>query len=1595
MKEFNVLNWQSLDLKIREKQFIIRAFGRTMPDNEEKNNDEVICLEIRGFKPYFYFEIQEQLENGEWKNKNFEKHEIEFVLKSLESKIGKEECFLNTEEESNLRLIDKKIALLKRDVFTEIIYERIKIVKKIKFDYFRNNQKDSFYQIYFKTKRAFNLYKKLLRKVTKNEDFEYEDKIYRFIQYESNIEPIIRFFHEQKINPSGWIKCEYNSEVLKSGNTMVQENIKAYYCKSYRDVIPVDNNVIAPFKIASFDIECTSDDGNFPQAKRKKDKIIQIGITTHRQGELNPYEQCIITLNETRTSNLKFKSVFDFGDVKSIICKNEKKLLLEFTKYIRDELDPDIITGYNIWGFDWMYMYQRALLLDDDSDDDTDSDSEDESEEKLKLSEKFCKMSRVSYETCRYVEKSLSSSALGDNFLKYIEMTGRVQIDLLKLVQKDYNLSSYKLTAVSANFLQGNVELVIDENLSKEELTFCEYHKIKSRSIDGIYVDNQISLIDQFENKVKNGYKFTVSDLDKENNIITVKENLRSAFNQHEGELEQEMKDLNLEFDKRSIKYRWCENKIDLPPQNIFDNFKKNTAESMKEIAIYCIKDCVLCNSLIIKLDVITKNIGMSNVCCVPFSYLFLRGQGVKIFSVISQECQQEGFIMPLITKEDFKGDASYEGAIVLEPKTGIYFKPVAVMDYSSLYPSSMISENISHDSLVKIEIVDNEGKTILEKGSGVENPSLMKLDKEDIPIKERYGYKRISYNNYNKEKEIIGKTICTYVQPPENTKSVLPKVLQKLLKARKDTRKRQKSYSKDDFMWSILEGLQLAYKVVCNSLYGQVGASTSPVCKTELAASTTAVGRELLELAKDMTLKNYKGSECVYGDSILGDEPLLLKLNDKIYIKTIETISKEWIQYEGFKINESNRKEKEQSFCDYMVWTNNKWSKIKRVIRHKTNKKIYRVNTHCGLIDVTEDHSLLNKNKEIIKPEDCKINETELLQSFPKFENDNENYKVLHLNEIMDILNKYEKYERTFDEKEAFIYGVFYGDGSCGKYDTKWGLKYTWALNNQDDKLLNMCLLYLQEIYGNETSFKILDTSKSSGVKKLVPYQKIKCMVDKFRPLFYNKDKLKIIPDEIINGGFNIRLNFFLGYYFADGSKCRNTQLKNISFDNKGKLGSSQLYYLVKSLGYKASIRIRKDKPNIFKISCCLGSLRNKQRIKPNIIKKLEHITDINDMNYVYDLETEEGCFNAGIGEIVVKNTDSVFIQFDTNDLSKAINLGKEAGRKVTDKLIADGRQPHDLEYEKTFFPFILLSKKRYVGNKYEEDINKYSQTSMGIVLKRRDNARILKDIYQGVINSILNEEGDKESIMQKAVDFYKNAVNRLMNGEVSFNKLEISKTLKGNYKNPTSIAHKVLADRMRDRDPGNAPAVNDRIPYVYVDVKTLCCNNCNRKNIELKKCTKCLKLYGDCKFRLNGNAGLGMNKEQDVTCYKNHECNIVCRFCHIDLPQNHVPCKTCEGYFCKKCQHECKSKISPKLLQGDRIEHPDYLLENEEIKPDYKYYFEHQIERPVQQIFDLTDRKEDIQEFCKEITMGEEYVRKQKEKKKYVNSSMFKFLQ
>ena len=100
-----------------------------------------------------------------------------------------------------------------------------------------------------------------------------------------------------------------------------------------------------------------------------------------------------------------------------------------------------------------------------------------------------------------------------------------------------------------------------------------------------------------------------------------------------------------------------------------------------------------------------------------------------------------------------------------------------------------------------------------------------------------------------------------------------------------------------------------------------------------------------------------------------------------------------------------------------------------------------------------------------------------------------------------------------------------------------------------------------------------------------------------------------------------------------------------------------------------------------------------------------------------------------------------------------------------------------------------------------------------MGIVLKRRDNAPIVKDVYGGIIDILM-----KDKDVDKAVRFLKDSLGELGAGRCTMDKLIITKSLRGYYKNPMQIAHKVLADRMGSRDPGNKPASGDRIPFAYI---------------------------------------------------------------------------------------------------------------------------------------------------------------------------------
>lgn len=1167
----------------------------------------------------------------------------------------------------------------------------IQIVKKKEFYGFTNDQYQKFAQLKFNTIEDFYNVKKLIQKPL----------------YETKVIPILRFMHLNDIQSSGWMK------VVKYDETNDGINCKHSIVADWNDIQSYDKSDIGKFVVASFDIECISADGSFPVETNITDKIIQIGTTFHRYGDSKCYLHHIITLK--KCENIKNPNT------KTIVesYNTESEVLMAWANLI-ERMNPDIITGYNINGFDFKYIYARTELCD--------------------CTKEFMKvLSRNKYRSARYIVKELNSSGLGDNTLKYIQMEGRIIIDIMKVIQGDptKNLDNYKLNTVAKTFL-GN-------------------------------------------------------------------------------------------------------QKVDLSPKEMFKKFRSGSPEDIREIAEYCIKDCELCNLLIIKLEIIANNVGMSNVCMVPLSYLFLRGQGIKIYSLVTYYANKKDFLIKNLNKNS--ADNWFEGAIVFEPQPDIYMDPIAVNDFKSLYPSSMISENISHDSIVWYKIYDFDDNILHQWGT------------EEYDNLELYNYHNIEYDHYNQAKVKIGKVVCRIAEHKDGKKAILPEILIHLLKARADTRKKINyktingkhtglvkehddyyeingiKIQKEDvksientfspFMKNILDGLQLAFKQTSNSLYGQLGAPTSDIYFKELGACTTATGRKMLKIARDETLKRYYKSKLVYGDSVTGETPIVLLLDDKIHIKTIESICTEWEEY---------KEEKEQGFTKYKVWSSNgKWAEIKRVIRHKTNKKIYGINTYGGYIEVTEDHSLLDHTNTKIKPSDCKVNETKLLYS----------------NHIRTIEQRF-KYNEIVHE--------------LGK---------NWASN-----------------------------------------------------MDYDKE----IPISIINGNYNAKKNFMNGTYEVN------------------------------------EINIYSQK-TMAQLSFIDNTIHKHDYSNNGLIISIEEIRTAED-EYVYDLETDNHCFHAGIGNIVVSNTDSIFVNFIPYIESKhGKTLTEHERMKYTSQYALESsnyitsilKKPQELEFEKILYPLILFSKKRYVSNKYEGSITEFKQNSMGIVLKRRDNAWILKHIYGNIVKIILNEKD-----IEKAKVYFIQSIQDLFDNKYDIKMFELTKSISKDYVDPTKIAHKVLANRMKERDPGNAPNTNDRIAFCYIDQKQLKCYECGKNNLSTKncKCIGCMRLF--CSNHLN-----------------KHNCNKVCRYCNI---VNDIQCcYVCKGYFCKKCEHKCKKPLTNKILQGDYIETPEYIEQNG-LKIDPYYYWEHQIKNPCLQIFELN------MEYPEKLV--EHIIRIEKNKKNHMNS-------
>lgn len=980
---------------------------------------------------------------------------------------------------------------------------------------------------------------------------------------------------------------------------------------------------------------------NFPALEG--DKVTFIGSTFMTYGDSEPYLNHCIVLNSCDQLAVANSQIETYD--------SEKEVLQAWSKLVQKE-NPDIIIGYNIFSFDYEFMFRRA--------------------QELYCVEDFLKLSRNKDEICGSVDyknpgkldidRSSTTLASGTYELAIIKMNGRLQVDMLNWFRRTENLTSYKLDYVGSHFIGDEVKSILHQ--CRDEINITRF---MTNNMTGLQEESYIHFeeINHSIDYYKDGQKFKVAKVCKEEGWFEISGTENPC----------------------AKKVKWGLAKDDVTPKDIFRMTNEGSG-SRAIIAKYCIQDCNLVHYLFNKIDVVTDLVEMAKLCSVPMSFLIFRGQGIKLTSYVAKKCREKGVLMPVINKGS-KNDG-YEGAIVLQPKCGLYLEEaVCVGDFASLYPSSMLSENLCPSSKVWTKIYDLAGNLLLETGEKGQDgkyiyDNLFGIEYVDVRFDT---YRYIKKNPKARAEKIkSGYKECRFAQPVtkdgNEEKAIMPAILQELLKARKDTRKMIPN-TPDEFMKNVLDKRQLAYKVTANSLYGQLGAKTSTFYEPDIAASTTATGRLLLTFAKrvveecyiNTTIESKYGfvntnAEYVYGDSVANYTPIYIKTNNKINILTIDQLAEKYGNNNWVKCIEEGKQDKE--FCELEnveTWTEKGWTKLFRVIRHElaSHKKMLRVLTHTGCVDVTDDHSLVKCDGTVISPKDCNIGTI-----------------LLH----------------------------------C-------------KLTEPD------------------------------------------------------------LENELNTGIYSIHVDNML-----DAAKYIN-YLNSINYDK---------YYVKTSSDL--SIRVH------------IGIKMNQN------IDEIIKIFPINYSGYVYDLTTESHHFAAGVGNIIVHNTDSVFFKFNLTDketgekivgekaLELSIEIAQEACHQVSNVL----KQPHDFEYEKTFMPFCLLSKKRYVSIKYEFDIKKGKRNEMGIVLKRRDNAPIVKDIYGGVIDILM-----KEKNIQKAIDYVHKCLQDLIDGNVPIEKLIITKSLRSFYKNPQGVAHKVLADRIGQREPGNKPTSGDRVPFVYIVPKNL----------------------------------------------------------------------------------------------------------------------------------------------------------------------------
>jgi DNA polymerase elongation subunit (family B) len=650
-------------------------------------------------------------------------------------------------------------------------------------------------------------------------------------------------------------------------------------------------------------------------------------------------------------------------------------------------------------------------------------------------------------------------------------------------------------------------------------------------------------------------------------------------------------------------------------------------------LARYCLRDTDLVLLIIMKLLELTTAVEMARATGVPLEYLVTRGQSVRISCLLWDICGPMGIAVQSSKPRTVdEMQAKYEGAIVLEPLKGYTDYPVGTLDFSSLYPSIMMSHNLCYSTILSpeqmrtffkenYEIAPN-GFAFLRSPKPFDQGALEKLGLKigvdfdcdfdpkvanlktprEVPIQVCAALKLAEGPDYA---ALPGGE--TALLNGERRHGVLPRLLSGILRARKIA-KTQMEAAKEPAMKSTFNCRQLSLKVTANAVYGNTGASQGRLSMQPIASAVTGYGRDMILLTKKTAEEKYHAT-VHYGDSVPGDTPIFVK-------RTGGTTELLRIDELGYAADYSQYRGDKEAFVPddgVCVWSDGGWTEIRRVIRHRTCKKILKIITETGCVDVTEDHSLLRRDGAggMIEPRIAMESRTPLLHA--------------------DLPQMVAAAGRAPSERLAYVWGLFFLRGYC---DDK-----TWEIGFCQPEAAETGMI--REIVAAEEMARLAPGSNDRLVPDR-PEDRI-CLIGHYTALFYShraRTTNKKVPDLILAADVDVRRAFLRGlqtWYYAhiDGE---------IIFSLSGKTAQASLFFLLDSLGYEVTLSAPDDEEGGESVIHARPPRRG--HLRSDVAINCDEIV-VDGGAEVYDLETENRHFSAGIGRLVVHNTDSVMVDF------------------------------------------------------------------------------------------------------------------------------------------------------------------------------------------------------------------------------------------------------------------------------------------------------------------------------------------------------------